>query len=85
MDSGARLALLVLVGGFVVFSITRRFWWWYFGVDRVISLLASIDESLKCLPAVAERRARAKAARAETRRDLWPRHWRRLMRGNIGA
>lgn len=36
----------------VVFIAMREYVWWYFGIDRALEHLASIDESLKQLPAV---------------------------------
>ncbi len=42
----------------------RRFWWWYFGVDRAIAAFESIDESLRCLPAVAAVRDRVPVKKA---------------------
>ncbi len=41
--------LCVLV---LFFVAVRFFWWWYFGISRIVNALESIDESLKCLPAV---------------------------------
>jgi hypothetical protein len=46
------IIILVLVGRAIV--------WWYFGIDRALKLLASIDESLKQLPAVRQHYYQAK-------------------------
>lgn len=35
-----------------LFFVGRKFAWWYFGIDRALAHLASIDESLKQLPVV---------------------------------
>ncbi len=44
---GAGIALTLLL-----FFLGRTLVWWYFGIDRALELLASIDKSLKQLPAV---------------------------------
>lgn len=51
------IALCVVVA---IFMAVRAFWWWYFGISRMVRALESIDESMKCLPAV-----------REARRDRW--------------
>jgi hypothetical protein len=51
LQIAAILTLVVLISCGVLLLI-RRYVWWYFGIDRALELLASIDESLKQLPAV---------------------------------
>jgi hypothetical protein len=54
------LIVIVIVGQLVAMLLFRWIIWWYFGIDRAIAALESIDASLKCLPAVksdASRRA----------------------------
>ena len=41
--------VVVLLGAFM---IGREVIWWYFGIDRAIAALESMDASLKQLPAV---------------------------------
>jgi hypothetical protein len=54
-------ALLWLLATFFVslglFLICRNIVLWYWKINRIVSLLESIDDSLKQLPAVANRRA----------------------------
>jgi hypothetical protein len=51
LQIAAILTLVALISCGVLLLI-RRYVWWYFGIDRALELLASIDESLKQLPAV---------------------------------
>ena len=36
----------------LLFLAVRRVWWWYWGIDRAISALEDIAESLRTLPSV---------------------------------
>ena len=47
------VVVLLLVG---LFMVGRMFFWWYFGIDRALAHLASIDDSLKQLPVVQRHR-----------------------------
>ncbi len=48
-----QVQMLIVVGALIlVFLAARRFMWWYWGIDRMVKALESIDESLKVLPAV---------------------------------
>jgi hypothetical protein len=53
---------LFLAGCFLVgfFLLVRKFWWWYFGIERMIDALEDIAESLRTLPSVREYDARAR-------------------------
>ena len=62
MDDSIRI-LIVVVTLIGVFLLIRAFWWWYWGIDRFVELLESIDASLKQLPAVQQ------ADRARLRRS----------------
>jgi hypothetical protein len=59
MDLIAVALVAFIVVNLVVFLIVRQLMLWYFRIDEALDLLASIDESLKCLPAVREARAAA--------------------------
>jgi hypothetical protein len=63
MDDTIRVLILValLIG---LFLAIRSFWWWYWGIDRIVGALESIDASLKQLPVVqqAERAKRQRVA-----------------------
>jgi len=51
--------LLIAVGALgLLFLGVRKFWWWYFGIDRMVAALESIDQSLKYLPGVRAERQR---------------------------
>jgi hypothetical protein len=45
------LVLILLIG---LFLAGRKIVWWYFGIDRALRALESIDASLRQLPAVRE-------------------------------
>jgi hypothetical protein len=34
----------------VVFLGIRRFWWWYWGIGRMVAAFEDIAVSLRCLP-----------------------------------
>jgi hypothetical protein len=53
---GWMVAALAVVVGLVL--LLRRFIWWYWGIDRALAHLKSIDTSLQQLPAVQAYRAR---------------------------
>jgi hypothetical protein len=55
--------LFFLAVTFTMLLVMRRAVLWYWKINRAIALLESIDESLKCLPAV--RKTRAAAYRAK--------------------
>jgi hypothetical protein len=53
---GWMVAALAVVVGLVL--LLRRVIWWYWGIDRALAHLKSIDTSLQQLPAVQAYRAR---------------------------
>lgn len=66
-DSSSMLEFSLAALAIALFFGLRRFFWWYWGIDRVILALENIDESLRTLPTVrihdqAMRRRPARAA-----------------------
>ena len=47
-----QLVIYLIAGEIVILLLLRPILLWYFKVTKVISLLSSIDASMKCLPAV---------------------------------
>lgn len=47
-----KLALILFGLQVAVLLLVRPLVWWYWGIDRVIWTLESIDESLRTLPSV---------------------------------
>jgi hypothetical protein len=46
------IAVLAVLIAWGVLLLIRRYVWWYLGIDRALEHLASIDNSLRQLPAV---------------------------------
>lgn len=57
-DTGLLVAFAVFVGTVIALFLVARFIvLWYWRIDEICDYLASIDESLKALPAVRQARA----------------------------
>jgi hypothetical protein len=53
-ESGAISIVLIGIVMLIVFLIIRELVCWYWKINRMVELMASIDESLKQMPAVAQ-------------------------------
>ncbi|MGC1678902.1 MAG: hypothetical protein WA740_15350 [Candidatus Binataceae bacterium] len=65
MDSVHILLVLALI--IALFLAIRSFWWWYWGIGRMVAALEDIAVSLRQMPAVKEY-DKSRADRSSARR-----------------